>query len=321
MNREEVLGALEAVIFAAGEPVSARGLKKILERWAHDQGEEGELEWLAELPDLLETLLEKWSTEDGRGFGLVKVAEGYTFRSNPNYGDVLRAMREQKPVRLSKAALETLAIIAYRQPATKPEIDHIRGVDCGGTIRMLLDRNLVRIIGKKDEPGRPLLYGTSREFLSFFNLKSLGHLPTLRDVQELSQEAEEELKGFDGLNLEDLKEAAKTMQLEEEPSLEALDEAMVALKDREKHTRQALAAEGIELVSDEDDDRPATTQGEPQDASSSADGASASSDSAPSSPGARSSDAPAPGGSEGGNPDVAGAGADGPQGPSAAPPA
>ena len=93
-----------------------------------------------------------------------------------------------KPQRLTRAALETLAIIAYRQPVTRPEIEDIRGVDCGAVVKALLERRLVKILGKKEEPGRPMLYGTTQEFLEFFALKDLASLPTLREFHELSEE-------------------------------------------------------------------------------------------------------------------------------------
>src|SRR6202171_4214598 len=92
-------------------------------------------------------------------------------------------------MRLTRAALETLAMVAYRQPVTRPELEELRGVDCGAVTRALLERKLVRILGKKDEPGRPLLYGTSKEFLELFNLRDLTQMPTLREFQELSEES------------------------------------------------------------------------------------------------------------------------------------
>ena len=96
--------------------------------------------------------------------------------------------------RLSPGALETLAIVAYRQPITRPEIEDIRGVDCGGTLRVLLERNLIRVVGKKEEPGRPALYGTTRGFLDFFNLRDLKELPTLRQFTELSEEHQRQVE-------------------------------------------------------------------------------------------------------------------------------
>ena len=98
-------------------------------------------------------------------------------------------MLQVKPMRLTRAALETLAIVAYRQPVTRPEMEDLRGVDCGAVTKALLERKLIRILGKKDEPGRPLLYGTTKEFLELFNLRDLTQLPTLREFQELSEES------------------------------------------------------------------------------------------------------------------------------------
>ena len=92
-------------------------------------------------------------------------------------------------MRLTRAQVETLAIVAYRQPVTRPEVDDIRGVDSGATLKLLLERDLLRILGKKDEPGRPILYGTTTQFLEFFGLKSLKDLPTLREFTELSDES------------------------------------------------------------------------------------------------------------------------------------
>jgi hypothetical protein len=105
------------------------------------------------------------------------------------YAERVRQYLSLRPVRLSRAQLETLAIVAYRQPITRPEIDDIRGVDAGPVLKGLLERDLVRIIGKKDEPGRPMLYGTTPSFLEAFSLKSLRDLPTLREYTELSEES------------------------------------------------------------------------------------------------------------------------------------
>jgi segregation and condensation protein B len=124
-----------------------------------------------------------------RGVVLGELAGGYQFRTHPSSAEYVQRLIAGRPVRLSRAQLETLAIIAYRQPVTRPEIDEIRGVDCGGTLKILLDRSLIRVLGKKEEPGRPLLYGTSKEFLEFFNLKDLRDLPTLREFHELSEES------------------------------------------------------------------------------------------------------------------------------------
>ena len=117
---------------------------------------------------------------------LDEVAGGWLFRTNAQYAPFVRELAGGSPVRLTRAQIETLAIMAYRQPITRPEIDDIRGVDSGATLKLLLERDLVRILGKKDEPGRPLLYGTTTQFLEFFGLKSLKDLPTLREFTELT---------------------------------------------------------------------------------------------------------------------------------------
>jgi segregation and condensation protein B len=125
------------------------------------------------------------------GLVLYEVAGGWQFRTDPHSAEYVRRYLRVKPQRLTRAAVETLAIIAYRQPVTRPEVEDIRGVDCGAVIKALLDRKLIKILGKKEEVGRPMLYGTTREFLEFFALKDLSALPTLREFHELTQEHQE----------------------------------------------------------------------------------------------------------------------------------
>jgi segregation and condensation protein B len=125
------------------------------------------------------------------GIVLHEVSGAWQFRTDPHSAEYVRRYLRVKPQRLTRAAVETLAIIAYRQPATRPEIEDIRGVDCGAVIKALMDRKLVKILGKKEEVGRPILYGTTKEFLEFFALKDLSSLPTLREFHELTQEHRE----------------------------------------------------------------------------------------------------------------------------------
>ena len=134
---------------------------------------------------------------------LHEVAGGYQFRTHPSTREWVQQLIAGRPVRLSRAQLETLAIVAYRQPITRPEIDEIRGVDSGSTLKVLLDRELIRILGKKEEPGRPLLYGTTKEFLEFFNLSDLRELPTLREFHELTEESAARGRGLDERRVED----------------------------------------------------------------------------------------------------------------------
>lgn len=122
-----------------------------------------------------------------RGIELVLVAGGYQFRSRPDFADYIRRLKKTKPAKFSSSALETLAIIAYRQPVTRSEVEYLRGVDSGGILKSLLDKKLIKIIGKKDIPGKPLIYGTTRGFMETFNLKDLSSLPTLREIEALAE--------------------------------------------------------------------------------------------------------------------------------------
>lgn len=126
--------------------------------------------------------------EAAGGIELVPMAGGWRLRTAPDLAPVVRRLWPDRSNRLSKAALECLAVIAYRQPCTRLDVEDIRGVDCGGVIRSLLERRLIRIVGRKDEPGRPLLYGTTPEFLEAFSLESLRALPTLRDLETIRAE-------------------------------------------------------------------------------------------------------------------------------------
>ena len=132
-----------------------------------------------------------------RGIVLAQVSGGYQLRTAPRFAPYVQELVAGRPVRLSRAQLETLAIIAYRQPITRPEIDDIRGVDSSGTLRVLLERNLVRVLGKREEVGRPILYGTTKEFLDFFSLSDLRELPTLREYAELTDESQSRLAALD----------------------------------------------------------------------------------------------------------------------------
>ncbi len=125
------------------------------------------------------------------GLVLTEVAGGWQFRTAAESAEFVRRFLKVKPQRLTRAALESLAIIAYRQPVTRPEIEDIRGVDSGAVLKALLDRRLIKIVGKKEEVGRPILYGTTREFLEFFALRDLNSLPTLREFHELTEEHQE----------------------------------------------------------------------------------------------------------------------------------
>ncbi len=137
------------------------------------------------------TKLQGQRREGISGIVLHEVGGGWALRTDPGSAEYVRRFLKVKPQRLTRAAVETMAIIAYRQPVTRPEIEDIRGVDTGAVLKALLERRLIKILGKKEEVGRPILYGTTREFLEFFAIKDLSSLPTLREFQELSEEHQE----------------------------------------------------------------------------------------------------------------------------------
>lgn len=179
MEREQLKAIIEALIFVAEEPISAAAIGLVL---AQDGVE------TAAVRQLLEEIVTSSRAHPERGVEIREVAGGYQFRTKAELASWIQRLNVPKPVRLSQAAMETLAIIAYRQPMVRAEIEEIRGVDCGGVIKTLLERNLIRIVGKRDDPGTPLLYATSTEFLSIFNLSRLEELPTLKEYHELEEQ-------------------------------------------------------------------------------------------------------------------------------------
>lgn len=167
-------GLVESLLFVSDAPLSLDRIATLLEEFERDDIKAA----IAAIGDDCRV--------EGRGVELVTVAGGYQLRSRPEYADYIRRLKRVKPVRFSPSSLETLAIIAYRQPVTRAEVEYLRGVDSGGVLKNLLDKKLIRILGKKDIPGKPLIYGTSREFMETFNLKDLASLPSLREIQELA---------------------------------------------------------------------------------------------------------------------------------------
>ncbi len=173
---EHMVAAVEAVLFALGEPVSLVRLREALGN--------PELETLRGALEALRLSCER----RGAGVRLVEVAGGYQLRTVTQVAAWVARARAVKPLRLSKAAVETLSIVAYRQPVTRQEVERIRGVDSGGILRSLIERGQARVAGRSDDPGRPLLYGTTRAFLELFGLRDLSDLPTLRDLRELQDD-------------------------------------------------------------------------------------------------------------------------------------
>lgn len=182
---DDVKNIIESLLFAADEPLTIDRLKKIITD-AQPQ----------ELREALDELEADYEARQG-GFYLKEVAGGYQIRTRPDYKDYIKRLLQPRPQRLSKAALETLAIIAYKQPVIRSDVEHIRGVDCGGVLRVLLERQFIRVLGRKDIPGRPLIYATTKRFLEVFDLKNLKDLPTPKEIEEFGRELSEEVDETD----------------------------------------------------------------------------------------------------------------------------
>ena len=172
---EDLKNIIESLLFVAEEPLTLDRIKDILE--------------VDDRKLVRETLHDLQADYEARtgAFVLREVAGGFQFRSRPKYVPWIKKLIQPKPARLSKAALETLAIIAYKQPVIRSDVEHLRGVDCGGVLRMLMERNLIRVLGRKEIPGRPIIYATTKQFLEVFDLKNLKDLPTPKEIEDLAK--------------------------------------------------------------------------------------------------------------------------------------
>ena len=172
---EDLKNIIDSLLFVAEEPLSIERLKKILPQV------DGQA-----ISEAAAALQAEYDARPG-GFYVAEVAGGYQFRSRPEYTSYIRRMVDPKPLRLSRAAMETLAVIAYKQPIIRADVEHIRGVDCGGVLRVLLERKLVRVLGRKEIAGRPLIYATTKTFLETFDLKDLRDLPSPKEIEEFGK--------------------------------------------------------------------------------------------------------------------------------------
>jgi len=171
MDDFEIKPIVESLIFISESPVRLETLIEVLP--------ESNQEAILGAIDRIKREYE----EESKGVELVEVAGGYQFRTKAKWAEWVQRLKKAKPVKLSRSALETLAIVAYRQPIIRPAIEQIRGVDSGWVLRTLLERGLVKIMGRKDMPGRPIVYGTTKSFLELFGLNNLSDLPAPREVQ------------------------------------------------------------------------------------------------------------------------------------------
>ena len=230
-----VVASIEAMLYAASEPLSLKHLTKHLPE-ASDQ-----------VPAAFQRLRDLYDAE-GRGLSIVEVAGGYQIVTRPEYHErISRLFHVKKPSRLSIQALETLSVVAYRQPVTIPEIMELRGVNSAGVIRTLLEKRLIKIVGRKNVVGRPLLYGTTKDFMLRFGLNTIKDLPQLQDMTELfGEDLAEQFQG-----LEDVLPPVTDQQIL--PLDENLDPAQVEHEEGDDSTGTA-ETESVASGADSDDD-------------------------------------------------------------------
>ena len=171
MDDFDVKPILESLFFISDSPIRLETLVEILP----ESNKEAILEGIRQIQAEYE--------DRSKGVELTEIAGGYQFRTKPSWAGWVNRLKKAKAVKLSQAALETLAIVAYRQPVIRPAIEEIRGVDSGSVVHTLLEKGLIKMMGRKDLPGRPIVYGTTKAFLELFSLNTLSDLPSLKEIQ------------------------------------------------------------------------------------------------------------------------------------------
>ena len=191
IDEQELKSILEAILFMSHDPITIEKLVTVVEGPSK-----------ADVHQSLIALKADYDQE-GRGLRIAEVAGGFVMVTRPDCGVYIKRLAKSKPIaKLSRSALETLAIISYKQPIIRAEIEKIRGVETSGVLRTLLDHKLVRIVGRQDVPGRPILYGTSKQFLQRFGLRDLRDLPPLKEFQALGDPESPSLPFEEGVDLE-----------------------------------------------------------------------------------------------------------------------
>ena len=247
----ETKALIEGVLFASQHPVSSQTLAEVL-------GVEK-----TEVEDLLNALEAHYDQQD-HGFHLKRIGGGFQFRTKVELKEVMAKFYEKKAPKLSQATLEVLSIIAYKQPATRPEIEKIRGVDCTGVLKTLLERGLIEMKGRSDLPGHPVVYATAPRFLEWFQISALEDLPPLSEIEALNKASASEgadhlmdlLNRDGGFKVEDIQEIDGTLQgISRMKSIEDLEKeafpekhAEIASAD-ESHVPPAPVTEGAETSS------------------------------------------------------------------------
>ena len=183
--RNDLKNIIESILFVSEKPLTVAAIKNTLDFAS-----------AKEIREALKMLADEYNARGG-GFHLREIAGGWQMRSRPEYRQWIARMIQTNPRRLSKAALETLSIVAWNEPIIRSEIEQIRGVDSGGVLRLLLERKLVRILGRREIPGRPLIYATTKFFLEMFDLNTIQDLPTIKEVEALEKSEQPAQETFD----------------------------------------------------------------------------------------------------------------------------
>lgn len=261
MDEHRIRSVIESILFVSEKPVSLREIVDVLGEGFDTRG----------VKRIIDEMISTYNTSNG-GLIIREVANAYQLCTNPENAEYLRRLIDIRPFRLSRAALETLAIIAYRQPVTKSEIEEVRGVDSTAAVRVLMERRLIKIVGKKDEPGRPFLYGTTKEFMEFFDLRSLSDLPTLKDLEQVASEINEEsgaaLQKVEGVisdvEVPQNKDTAKLVERDttgemvapeeskEDVVIEEFDEALKRVESSNKLVRETLGISDTQSLLEDD---------------------------------------------------------------------
>ena len=219
METDQLKHVIESILLAAGRPLSLDQLLALFDE--QDKPERN---------DIREAVSALQADYESRGIDLVQVGSGYRIQVRETMQPWVSRLWEEKPARYSRALLETLALIAYRQPVTRGEIEEVRGVSVSTTIiKTLLEREWVHVVGHREVPGHPAMYGTTKKFLDYFNLKNLNELPSLaelRDLNEIGKELELDLSEIPGLELESANDEAAEASAESDAETEAETEAV-----------------------------------------------------------------------------------------------
>lgn len=261
LERSKQCKALEALIFASDDPLTARDLFRFLiledfnqQTTVTENGEEPEQQedlWGTFTPEYFDELISEINQDldfSSRPFRIVNVGGGFQFATTPQYGEyVQRLLKSKSRRRLSQAALETLAIIAYKQPTTRSEIDAIRGVNSGEVVNALLEKNLVTISGRAETIGKPLLYSTTDEFLRVFGINKLSDLPKLREIEELMEQSPQ---GAILAAMEQMNKAEENISSDDEENSTA-EESMLPANNEETSEQDILIESGDDTLQSE----------------------------------------------------------------------